>query len=827
MGDRDVTLAECVGLLSSESRERKFMGMVLVTKLVHGLDPESLRAVSEAEGFGRFLTSMLRATAVVNTAKEGEDDDLDDGLMMAMGDEERETKAEQVTASHALALAVCAALTRSPDVAADPSFQERIPIFAAAMRRANRYADLPVTAVGDACETCAAVIAAGGEEAEAVAGSLGLVAAAAAAVIAAVEDAADDDDDDRPTDSLVDSLGPNDAVLRSIQLLGQLLESHAASEPIHARDDRGDSSKTQPRSHARTNRKAVKSRPGARVAVAKPAKPKHNPRARAVANAMPSLAWTVASRPGRPEQIESLRCLVLAMSFAPARRPEGDWPTELARIARVSARSGMSVNPGAAGGGWLDDLRGGLSSVLRSKTTREMRHAALDLCSAAADMAGPRWLCGDNLGALGQTAKTDVPFFRLALELTRVECAVLLHDLSRDDAELRRVARSSLPVPLVLFERLVAALAADAQAADEEVEGGGASGGGEGGGGGGGGGGEGGGGGLLSAETAQSAVRSLCDVAGLLLEYLENASEATKTVAVEESGGDWPGPDPETTLAATRALGAFLAELPDPHAPRVDALLPALLAPPGGSVGKNRGAPTDPGIEPGTSICVDDAAAALTTRFLLPYLLQSTEDPHGLEAFERARGPAALASLVDRVTDDDKGGETIDVEEACGVVTAACAVLRNAMEGTDRGHAEETLASDACVAFVDCAGAMSEWAERVLERDRSIAWRGGGDVEDGVFLRGLAGLRRDGIEGARGPGAWRGVLDFLRALVPADADQALSRGYSAGGGAGYLSGEDGEEDGDDDDDETPAFDEDPKLNAEVRAKFEAMRKGTD
>ena len=162
MGDHDVTLAECVGLLSSESRERKFMGMVLVTKLVHGLDPESLRAVSEAEGFGRFLTSMLRATAVVNTAKEGEDDDLDDGLMMAMGDEERETKAEQVTASHALALAVCAALTRSPDVAADPSFQERIPIFAAAMRRANRYADLPLTAVGDACEACAAVIAAGG-----------------------------------------------------------------------------------------------------------------------------------------------------------------------------------------------------------------------------------------------------------------------------------------------------------------------------------------------------------------------------------------------------------------------------------------------------------------------------------------------------------------------------------------------------------------------------------------------------------------------------------------------------------------------------------------
>ena len=846
MGDHDVTLAECVGLLSSESRERKFMGMVLVTKLVHGLDPESLRAVSEAEGFGRFLTSMLRATAVVNTAKEGEDDGLDDGLMMAMGDEERETKAEQVTASHALALAVCAALTRSPDVAADPSFQERIPIFTAAMRRANRYADLPLTAVGDACEACAAVIAAGGEEAEAVAGSLGLVAAAAAAVVAAVRDAADgsgndddddDDDDGPPSDS--SSLGPNDAVLRSIQLLGQLLESHAASEPLHVRDSSGHSSKD-----LRTV-KAVKSRPGARVAIAKPRhKPKHNPRARAVADAMPSLTWTLASRAGRPEQIESLRCLVLAMSFAPARRPEGDWPTELARIAR---RSGTTTtlntsesppsdthktrgNRGATGGGWLDDLRGGLSAVMRSKATREMRHAALDLCSAAADLAGPQWLCGDDLGALNRQAPanrakaaktTDVPFFRLALELTRVECAVLLHDVSRDDVELRRRARSSLPVPLVLFERLVAALAADAQAADDEVEAAA----------GGGGGGDGGGnGGLLSAETAQSAVRSLCDVAGLLLEYLENAAEATKMGAVEElSGGDWPGPDPETTLAATRALGAFLAELPDPHAPRVDALLPALLAPPGaGGFKKNKGGPTDPGTEPGTSLSVDAAAAALTTRFLLPYLLQSTEDPHGLEAFERARGPAALASLVDRVTDDDGG---VDSEEACGVVTAVCAVLRNAMEGTDRGHAEETLASDACVAFADCAGAMSEWADRVLDRDRSTAWRGGGQVEDGVFLRGLAGLRRDGIEGARGPGAWRGVLDFLRALVPADADRVLSRGYSAGGGAGYLSGEDGEEDGeygdDDDDDETPAFDEDLELNAEVRAKFEAMRKGTD
>ena len=87
MGDHEATLSECVRLLSSESRERKFMGMVLVTKLVPGLDQDALVAVAEADGFARFLTSMLRATAVVNTAQDGSSDgegDLDDGLLDAM-----------------------------------------------------------------------------------------------------------------------------------------------------------------------------------------------------------------------------------------------------------------------------------------------------------------------------------------------------------------------------------------------------------------------------------------------------------------------------------------------------------------------------------------------------------------------------------------------------------------------------------------------------------------------------------------------------------------------------------------------------------------------
>jgi len=94
------------------------------------------------------------------------------------------------------------------------------------------------------------------------------------------------------------------------------------------------------------------------------------------------------------------------------------------------------------------------------------------------------------------------------------------------------------------------------------------------------------------------------------------------------------------------------------------------------------------------------------------------------------------------------------------------------------------------------------------------------------FLRGLQGLRRDGVVGAGAPGAWRQMLDFLRALVPAETDQLLigANSFTAGGGAGYLSADGEEEDEGFDEEDGPVFDEDPELNAQVRAKFEAMRK---
>ena len=224
MGDADAgddakseaALEECVRLLSSDSREKKFVGMLLVTRLVPDADDDAtLTRVYEATGFARFVTSMLRAAP----APPG------DGVPATA--EEAEARAAQATASHALALATCAALSKSPDVATDDSMVERLPLFAAAMARKGRYAALPRAAVADACEAATRVVAAGGEPIARVAADAGVVAAAAAAVVDAAAAGADGP---RAPDADADGALP---LLGATRLLAMLLESPAAYDHVH------------------------------------------------------------------------------------------------------------------------------------------------------------------------------------------------------------------------------------------------------------------------------------------------------------------------------------------------------------------------------------------------------------------------------------------------------------------------------------------------------------------------------------------------------------------------------------------------------------------
>lgn len=444
-------------------------------------------------------------------------------------------------------------------------------------------------------------------------------------------------------------------------------------------------------------------------------------------------------------------------------------------------------------------MRGGVASVLGAKAPRELKHVALDLCAACVDLAGPAWLCSDALGAGadplfsgastrdgdGGKKKTNASFFRLALELTRVETAVLLHDLTRDDADLRANARRMLPVPLVLYERLVGALAADVEAAEEEDTSGGgdsrettkkA---------------------LLSAETARAAVTSLADVAGSLVEFLEhlaervpsggeglNATNATNELERDDQDED-EDEDSETDaavfLAATRALSCFLAELPEPHEARVNRLLPRLFA--------EHGASALRGLAPSAT------SRALIIRFMLPYVLQATESPAGLDAFAEADGARAVAFLARRTASRDvqrcvsataaatTGADAGLRREARGVLAACVAALRNAADGAARGLADERCGEAAGAAFASLADDLARWGKAAAEE---LA-RGEPDLEDLEDADGVAFTRRV-AEWFAGDvllfkNSWRDAARVMAGLVPEGA--ALGEGAAVGGG-GFL-----------------------------------------
>ena len=378
-------------------------------------------------------------------------------------------------------------------------------------------------------------------------------------------------------------------------------------------------------------------------------------------------------------------------------------------------------------------------------------------------------LCGDVAGDLGgessgEKKSPSVSFFRLTLELTRVETAVLLHDLTRDDAAVRAAARATVSVPLVAYERLsVSALAADSEAAElaeeaaaprrdarprTESP-------------------------LLSAETAQAAVGVLADVAASLLEFLEHAAENAREEQGkgetrgggegETSAGSGPssspsspsfGVDPSAILATTRALGAFLADLPEAHADRVDRLLPALLS-----------APRAPG-----SLTLSEASRATVARFMLPYALARTETPAGLDAFASSNAAEAYAALAER-----QCVHHADDDETRGVVAGVCSAFGNAMDGIERGVAEPSLAVAVDVHFRRIQPVLSRWAARARSRwtrARGIpTWTTKTDPRTPREGNVSARFGRAGRPSWRWNDGWRDTARALRAVTQTLADE--------------------------------------------------------
>jgi hypothetical protein len=449
---REFLVSECVRMLSSGAREKKFVGMLLVTK-IGDADARALDRVARARSFSPFLTSMLRAAPAPVTAEDlpaGDDDDDDDDATKkkkktrATIEKERE---ERARSSHALSLAACAALCRSPRVAARDDMLERLPLFVNAMMRRGRYASISPAGVHDACEAVMAIVSSGKEDAEAIAAEGGaLVACSIAIRDAAAETRGDGNgngngDGNRNGDGDGDENGGNpdgDArfhpLLPAMTLLARLLEIPTIAAEIEVPGGVGVGGVVE--------KNASRSR-----------------EARAVAQATPALAAVIASRPGTPLAVEALRCLAMILSTLPARAPAGLLSYELRRVAR---RSGGGGGGGGGDGDHhvLDDLRGGVSCVLRSKSPREIRLLALDLCAAATAIAGPRWLCRDDVGRAAAAAapaagkgSPPVPFYRLALELTRGETASHATPFARRAPFLTDVSRRRSS-PALPFQRL-------------------------------------------------------------------------------------------------------------------------------------------------------------------------------------------------------------------------------------------------------------------------------------------------------------------------------------------------------------------------------------
>ena len=254
----------------------------------------------------------------------------------------------------------------------------------------------------------------------------------------------------------------------------------------------------------------------------------------------------------------------------------------------------------------------------------------------------------------------------------------------------------------------------------------------------------------------------------------------------ELSGGDWPGPDPETTERET-GVGRVPRGAPRPaRASRHTRSFPRSTRPRGYFLfqkkQRRRGRPGN-----GTR---DVAQRRRRRRRATATRLLRTCFQAGCRTGSRrssARG-SRRARLPRRPSHRRRRGR-----RRRGGLRRGHRRLRGAEE-RDGGDRQGARGGDAGVGRVRGVRGLRGRDERVggaRAGSGSVDRRGRRQVEDGVFLRGLAGCGGTGSRGRVGPGRGAGSPDFCGALVPADADRVLSRGYSAGGGAGYLSGRTG------------------------------------
>ncbi|KAG2450500.1 hypothetical protein HYH02_005001 [Chlamydomonas schloesseri] len=468
--DWNRSFQQCLELLKGPGDERRFVGLLLVTRLLPQGSDDAVRRVLEALGWTflqRLLLPLRRQPGASAAA----------GPAAVSGD-----AAAQQASCVGLALSILAAACRLPDVAAGAEVRESLPLLLRVVRMggvspvlAASGVALPAVepaadaaAVTDALEclvaaaaaspaaTCAVLDGAGALSAVAealtrMAAVLTAPAAAATADSAAAAGQGEGEGEGRALEAAAHS-----GALLAMSLLERLVAGGAAATaPAPAAGAASRRAVALLSEHPAAAAKAVAALSqlvGNRRLLASsqakaPAAPAEQPADGASGASRNNGSSTSAGGGAAQLQLEAMHLLLLLLRACqqPAAAAASDELRGLdvatAATTTQQPRERQQLQPGS----WSAAVRRGLGWLLRSRVPPALKHAAIELAALTVGVVGERWLLGAGQVAAAQDpsaarpqpqgqvkgqGQEDAPgaFLQLVAEILKIELGMLLHD---------------------------------------------------------------------------------------------------------------------------------------------------------------------------------------------------------------------------------------------------------------------------------------------------------------------------------------------------------------------------------------------------------------
>ncbi|CAL8468607.1 g8147 [Coccomyxa elongata] len=379
-----VALEECIQLLKGPTDERRFVGLLLVTKLLPAGDADTIRAVYDSVG-SQFIARLLLPLRRPQLTEHSEQSRQTDGSACV------------------LALAVLASSCRLSDIAAREEVMDKVPLFVKVVNnggisqllnmhgrqiQAQDWRRMDEEAVKDALE-CLLAVAAASPDGHTICLESGALAAACSALQAKRSNA---------------GIEAQSALV--LRLLGILLQR--AEHGTVLADSALDVAAAVP---AVASFMVLDTRSTSSAAAAAE-KGKQPEAGKAPAPQAPDMMDPAAL------QLEALHVLLLILSL-----PGPQVEECLLASSKAAVSSGM---------GWPLRARSGIATLLRGRLAPAQRQTALQVAASILGLIGPEWLLAPSHDG------EDLPeaFFQLLVEVVKVEALVTLRDALSPDAHV-------------------------------------------------------------------------------------------------------------------------------------------------------------------------------------------------------------------------------------------------------------------------------------------------------------------------------------------------------------------------------------------------------